>query len=226
MISSALIAVEIASATLAFILVRFMIKPYQYTGESRYIGLPLGFAFLGISYIFMGVALSPNNPSLVIEEMKWLQLFTQAYAFVFLAVTYIFSKPTPKRNTQLWWQILFSILIFAMIVSCLIVFVPPVFALSSYKTVDEYFRSFNIIFASYISLYTLRIHALKPDRKTMLAPIGYILLAFDQYSSLIWSLDSSESAFVGAHVIRLVSLLLFLFISYRAFGAPQKSRRK
>jgi len=225
MSSSSLIVIEIVSAALAFVLVRFMIKPYQYTGETRYIGLPLGFAFLGISYIFMGVALSPNNPSFVIEEMKWLQLFTQAYAFVFLAVTYIFSKPTPKRNTQLWWQILFSILIFAMIVSCLIVFIPPMFTLPSYKTVDEYFRSFNIIFASYISLYTLRIHALKPDRKTMLAPIGYILLAFGQYSSLIWSLDSSESAFVGAHILRLMGLLIFLLISYKAFGAPRAKAR-
>jgi len=214
---------EIASAALTFALVRFMIKPYQYTGEGRYAGLPLGFAFLGVSYIFMATALSSSDPSLV-EEMKWLQIFTQAHAFAFLAVTYYFSKRPLKQNTRILWQILFSILIVGLISSYLIVFVHPPFMLPSYKTVDEYFRGFNIIFASYISVYTLRSHASKPDPKTILAPLGYVLLAFSQYSSLIWSLDTSLSALVGAYIIRLTSLLVFLFVSYKAFGAPRNAR--
>jgi len=215
----ALILAEAISAALCFILVRFMIKPYQYTGEGRYIGLPLGFAFLGISYLFMGLALSSNN-SLFVEEMKWLQLFTQAYAFAFLAVTYYFSKQAVEGSSRLRWHIFFSALIIAMITSYLIVFAPPLFALPSYKTVDEYFRGFNIIFASFIAFYTLRIHAHRPNPKTIWAPLGYVFLAFGQYSSLIWSLDSSFSAFVGAHIIRLAGLLVFLFVSYEAFATP------
>jgi hypothetical protein len=50
------IIVEIASAIACFILVRFMIKPFQLTRESRYIGLPLGFIFLGISYAIAAIA--------------------------------------------------------------------------------------------------------------------------------------------------------------------------
>lgn len=201
-----------------------MIKPYQCTGESRYIGLPLGFVFLGVSYVFMGAALSSDSFPFV-QKMRWLQLLTQAYAFAFLAVTYYFSKQTPKRSTHLWGQILFSILILGVIVSCLIVFVPPTFTLPSYKTTDKYFRGFNIIFALYLSISTLRTHASKPCPRTILAPIGYILLAFSQYSFLIWSLDLSESAFVGAYILRLTSLLVFLFISYKAFSA-HKAKRK
>jgi len=221
----ALILAEIVSAALSFILVGFMIKPYQYTGESRYIGLPLGFTFLGISYLFMGLALSSNN-ILFVEEMKWLQLFTQAYAFSFLAMAYYFSRQTLERSSRLRWHIIFSALIVGLMTSYLIVFVPPIFALPSYKTVDEYFRGFNIIFGSCIALYTLRGHALKPDPKTIWAPLGYLLLAFGQYSSLIWSLDSSFSAFVGAHIIRLAGLLVFLFISYKTFVAPHNVNTK
>lgn len=220
-----LILAEIVSAALCFVLVRFTIKPYQYTGENRYVGLPIGFAFLGISYIFMGLALSSNN-ALFVEDMKWLQLFTQAYAFAFLAVTYYFSERTLERNGYFWWQIIFSGLIIGMISSCLIVFVPPLFALPSYKTVDEYFRGFNIVFASYISLHTLRSHALKPSPKTIWVLLGYVLLAFGQYSSLIWSLDSSFSAFVGAHILRIVSLLIFLFISYGTFYSTNNTNAK
>lgn len=211
-----IIFVEIVSAALSFVLVRFMIKPYQYTGDKRYMGLPIGFALLGLSYVFMGLALFSIDSDFV-EEMKWLQLFTQAYAFAFLAVTYHFSKQTPKGNVHLWWQIIFSGLIIAVISSYLIVFVPPEFALPSYKTVDEYFRFFNIILVSYISFHTLKSHALKPDPRTIWFPLGYVLLAFAQYSSLISSLDASFSAFVGAHILRLVSLAVFLFVSYETF---------
>ena len=221
----ALILAEIVSAALSFILVRFMIKPYQYTRESRYIGLPLGFAFLGISYLFMGFALSSDNINFV-EDMKWLQLFTQAYAFAFLATTYYFSKQTLEQKTRLSSHFIFSALIVGLIISCLIVFVPPLFALPSYKAVDEYFKVFNIIFASYIALWTLRSHALKPEPKTIWAPLGYFLLAFGQYCSLIWSLDSSFSAFVSAHNFRLAGLLVFLFVSYKAFVAPHNVQQE
>lgn len=86
---------------------------------------------------------------------------------------------------------------------------------------DEYFRGLNKILASYVSIHTLRSHALNPDAKTIRIPLGYVLLAFGQYSSLIWSLDSSSSAFMGAHVIRLAGLLVFLFASYETFAASQ-----
>ena len=220
-----IILAEIVSAVLCFILVRFMMKPYQYTGESRYIGLPLGFSFLGASYLLMGLA-SFFETTLFVEDIKWLQLFTQAYAFAFLTATYYFSKQTLERNTRLWWQIIFSGLVVGAIASYLIVFEPPLFALPSYKIVDEYFRGLNIILVSYISIHTLRSHALKPDPNTIWIPLGYILLAFGQYSSLIWSLDSSSSAFVGAHAIRLAALLVFLLVAYKTFAAPQNETTK
>lgn len=217
----ALIVAEVVSAILCFILIRFMMKPYQYTGESRYIGLPLGLAFLGISYILMGLALY-FEASLFVEEIKWLQLFTQAYAFAFLAVTYYFSKKT-HESTRLWGEITYAGLFFAVVVSYLIVFEPPMFGLPSYKTVDEYFRLFNIICLAYIAVHTLRSHAARPDSKTIWIPFSYLLLGFGQYSSLIWSLDSSFSAFVGAHFLRLAGLLVFLFVSYQTFYSSRET---
>ena len=211
----ALILMEAVSATLCFVLLRFMIKPYHTTGEGRYLGLPLGFAFLGVSYIFMGLTLYFES-AFFVEEIKWLQLFTQAYAFAFLAVTYYFSGRAYER-TRLWWEITYAALAFAAVVSYLIVFEPPVFGLPTYKTVDEYFRLFNIVCLTYISIHTLRSHAARPDPKTIWIPLGYLLLDFSQYSSLIWSLDSSFSAYAGAHFLRLSGLVVFLFVVYQAF---------
>ena len=222
----ALILAEIVSAILCFVLLRFMMKPYYTTGEGRYLGLPLGFGFLGVSYIFMGLSLCFES-FILVDEIKWLQLFTQAYAFAFLAATYYFSKK-PTKNTRLWWNITYAGLLFAAVVSYLVVFEPPIFGLPSYKTVDEYFRLFNIICLAYISIHTLRSHASKPDPKTIWIILSYLLLGFGQYSSLIWSLDSSFTANVGAHFLRLSGLLIFLLwttkLSTVRVKHPQKER--
>jgi len=219
-----LILAEAVSAILCFVLVWFMIKPYRFTGESRYVGLPLGFVFLGLSYLFMEVALF-SDTLIFIEDMKWMQLLTQAFAFAFLAVTYYFSKRTSKRK-RLRLQITFTGLIVALVISYLIVFVPPTFVLPSYKTVDEYFRLVNILLVSYISLHALRSHTMKPDPKTLWFPLGYVLLVFSQYSSLVWSLDSSFTALIGAHVLRLTGLLIFLLVSVHTFVTPHDATKE
>jgi len=152
-----------------------------------------------------------------VERMQWLQLFIEAYAFIFLAMTYYFSAKKHERKKDLLIQVLVSLIFLMLIISLTVVFIPPPFTLPNYKIVDEHFRIFNMSIAIYVTLYTLRRHVRKPDSKTMLAPLGYALLAFSQYSFLIWSLDSTFSAFVGAHIIRVAGLLVFLFISYKTY---------
>ena len=217
----ALVVAEVVSVILCFVLLRFMIKPYRTTGEGRYLGLPLGFGFLGVSYIFMGLALYFESFRFV-EEIRWLQLFTQAYAFAFIAATYYFSKK-PAQNTRLWWNITYAALGFAAVVSYLVVFEPPMFGLPSYKIVDDYFRLFNMICLAYISVHTLRSHVSKPDPKTIWIPLSYLLLGFGQYSWLIWSLDSSFTAYIGAHFLRLSGLLIFLVVVYQTFYRTHKA---
>jgi hypothetical protein len=213
------ILLEIISATLCFVLARFMLRTYLFTRENRYAGLPFGFGFLGVSYLFMAIAYS-SNLSHFPEEMKWVGLFSEAYAFAFLALTYYFSGKPYERSARLWWQTIFSALMVAMVISLVVVFAPPVFALPSYQDADRYISVLEIVLASYIVVHTLRNHASKPDSKTIWAPIGYALLAFAEYSSLIWSLDSSFSALVGAYFIRITGLLVFLYISYQVFAPP------
>lgn len=211
-----LVLIEFVSALLCFILLRFMIKPYRTTGERRYLGLPLGFGFLGISYILMSTSLYFGGTFLFVSDIKWFQLFTQAYAFAFLAATYYFSKK-PSKNTRLWWDITYAALVFIAVISYLIVVVPPQFGLPSYKISDQYFMLFNIVCLAYISIHTIRSHVSSPDPKTIWIPFAYLLLGFSQYSLLISSLDASFSAYIGAYFLRLASLLIFLFVTYRAF---------
>src|ERR1700690_3262816 len=82
--------IDAVSAAICFVLVWFMTKPYRFIGERKYIGLPVGFSFLGASYV-IGV-IGFLEPAGFVDVLRWVQLFTQSYAFAFLAVTYYFSK--------------------------------------------------------------------------------------------------------------------------------------
>lgn len=208
-----LILAEGISAAMTLILVWFMIKPYKMTGESRFLGLPMGFMFLGVSNIFMVVSLLLGESSLF-GEFRWLQLYTEVYAFVFLAVTYYLSPKTREQRARLLMQVLTSLLFLVLILVIVVVFLPPMLTFPSVKTAEEYFRFFNMALALYVTFRTLRSHVLKPESETVLGVLGYALLGFSQYSLLIWSLDSSFSALLGGYVIRIAGLLVFFIVSY------------
>jgi hypothetical protein len=203
------IVAEVASAILCFILLRFMIKPYKLTGENRYLGLPLGFSFLGISYVLGAIALSGLFSSY--WEIAWIPLLARTFAFSFLVITYYFSK-TPSKNTRLLWDLTLSLMIILLIAAVTAVLIFPQLAASSYMPNQAYFRIFDILCLMYLSFYTLRSHVRKPDSTTIWIPFGFILLGTSQYSFLIWVIDASNFAFTGALLIRLAGLVVFIIV--------------
>jgi len=215
------ISIEVVSAIACFILVRYMIKPFRLTGETRYLGLPLGFGFLGVTYTFSALSFSPIGD---FASTKWVQLFLRAFAFLFLAVTYYFSKSAKK--TRLLWNTTIGLVvaIFAGLILLAILFPQPL--ASAYMSAQVYVRIFDIICLSYISIHALKSHVEQPDPTTLIIPLGYILLGVGQYSVLIWAVDRSILAFFGGLVLRLAGLAVFLFVSYRTFYGSEKRENK
>jgi hypothetical protein len=211
------ITIEVVSAIACFILVRFMIKPFRLTGETRYLGLPLGFGFLGASYAFSALAYSPlfdfNNKGYV-------QLFVRAFAFLFLVVTYYFSK-SEKKPKRLWNTTL-GVLAATFAILTLLIIISPKLPRSDYQLAQTYVRFFSLMCLSYISIHALKSHIEQPDPATLLVPLGYILLGIGQYSALIWAVDASTFALSGALALRLAGLAVFLFVSYRIFYSSEK----
>jgi hypothetical protein len=214
------VTVEIVSTIVCFILVRYMIKPYLLTREVRYLGLPLGFSFLGLSY---GISALTYTELYHFFELLWIQLLARTFAFVFLAVTYYFSKKTSK--TRLLWDITFSLLIVSLVSSFLVSFVFPQVTSSSYIASQVYVRLFNVICLSYIAIHTIRSHVKKPDPTTIWVPLGFILLAISQYSLLFWYTDNSLAAFTGSLALRLMALAVFLSVSYRSFHERKRTEK-
>jgi hypothetical protein len=212
------IIIELASAIICFVLVRFMIKPYGLTRKASYLGLPLGFSFLGISYLLGAIVYSLLGFS---SESLWLPLLTRIFAFVFIAIAYFFSSRWSKRG-QLFGEIIVSLLIIVLAVILTFIFVAPDLAYDSYLRANLYLRLFIVACLIYIVAYTLRSHIKNPDPTTIWIPIGFIFLAISQYSLLFWYFDSSLTAFLGSLVTRLIGLAFFLFVAYQTFYDSNK----
>jgi hypothetical protein len=185
--------------------------------ENRYIGLPIGFGFLGVSYALS--ALSHSFPIFPANPLTWFQLVSRPFAFAFLAFTYYFSK---QKNSRLLWDLTLSILIVALSSAFVMFLVAPSVAMSDYHTLSIFVRILNIVFLLYIILHTIRSHLEAQNSKTILTPFGYMFLVISQYSLLIWGFDNNDFAFYGALVLRWTGLVLFLLIAYRTFYRTQK----
>lgn len=211
--------IEIISAVACFILLWFMIKPYTVTREGRYIGLPLGFGFLGASYVLSAIAYA--QPDFTDSGIKWFQLLFRAFSFVFLAVAYYFSKK-PSKNTRLVWDITFSALIVGLLSLMLLEFIAPQIPVRSYETWSTAVRVLNIFCISYILIHCYREHKREPDTLSILIMAGYAFLAFNQALCIVWSIYADYTAFWGALVLRLVGLAVFLIATYRTFYQIKK----
>lgn len=211
------ITVEIVSAIACFILVRFMVKPFRLTGETRYLGLPLGFGFLGVSYAFSALSYSPIFD---FTNKGWVQLFLRGFAFLFLAVTYYFSKST--KGPKLLWNATLAVLAAVFTILIMVASVYPEFLWLDYLQAQVYVRIFNLICLFYISIHALKSHMEQPDPTTLTIPFGYILLGIGQYSLLIWAVDSSVFAFFAGLALRLAGIAIFLFVSYRTFYSTEE----
>lgn len=217
------LAIEIASATLYFILVRYMIKPYGLTREERYLGLPLGFAFLGVSQILLAIGIiTPQS------ELGAVSLVIRTFAFVFLAFTYYFSRE-PTRNSRFVWIITLSFIIVGLTTLCLYLFSVPLISIGIYPSLGIFLRILALFCLSYICIHTLKSHAKEPDPTTIWIPLGFLLLAISQYSQLIRAADENYLygvAFIGSLTARLIGLAVFLYTAYRTFNKSSKVGRR
>jgi hypothetical protein len=212
---------EATSAIFCLILVRFMIKPYIVTRESRYLGLPLGFGFLGATYALS--AFVYFQPQFLGNGTIYFQLLMRTFAFVFLCVTYYFS--TKSGDNGRFWSTSLALIIIAFLALFLLVNIPGV-TLPSYQLTSTFTRFFNLICIAYLCAHTLRSHIEKPDPETLWIPLGYFLFGVSQYSLIIYAIDNSMSAWWGALAIRWTGLAVFLFVSYKSFYGIKKEENK
>jgi hypothetical protein len=195
---------SIFSAGLAFGIAYLMLRSFRVMRRDYLLGFPIGFSFLALSYLFLAV--STAFPS-VSEVARWSDLFSTTYGFGFIAGTYLLRRRGAAGPFSRW---LFSLAILAILVIVLVEVVPPLGALPPYAVAAQVFLTVNLGLLGYI-IFSLN-QALKqsPHEVNFLVQTGFILLAFGQYSLLLWTLDQGFWSFALASLFRLAGLVALL----------------
>lgn len=210
MYNAELFTVEVVSVIACVILVKFMIKPFRFTGETRYLGLPLGFGFLGLSYAVSALTILGF---LDFPFKWWFQLFMRAFAFLFLATTYYFSNVNRKKNLL---RMYLGILIVTLIFLIFLAIISPQTLGPNYLISQIYVRIFNLLCLFFIIILIIKRQLEEPSPTTLIV-FGFIFLAIAQYLQIIWVVDQSVLSFRTGFFSRLVALIILLYVSFKTY---------
>jgi hypothetical protein len=192
------------SAVLAFSIAYLMLRSFRVTQRDYLLGLPIGFSFLALSYLFF--AASAATPS-VEDIARWLDLFSTTYGFAFIGGTYFLRRRGTTGPLSSW---LFSLAVLGIVVVILVEVVPPFGALPPYPVTDQTLRIINLGLLGYIIFSLNQSLKRSPHEVNFLVQTGFILLAFGQYSLLLWTLDQGFWSFVLSNMFRLAGLVAIL----------------
>jgi hypothetical protein len=78
----------IVSTSLSFVIAWYFLKSYRFTGFGYLLGLPVGFIFIAISFIFQHLNLVYSQDPVLNPAFFWVQLILQSEGFALIAASY------------------------------------------------------------------------------------------------------------------------------------------
>ena len=216
------IVITAVSVSLSLIISRSFFKSYRFSGFGYLLGLPMGFAFLGASFIFEAASLLYRADPLLYPAFFWIQMSLQSEAFALIALSYYYRN----SDTRLLGRSVRPrdvLVIMLPLVMVAIPFLVPTFTLAtepyfSYAGLADlsfYMRIFNVAVIAYIFKSTIASLVKAANIKQLYVPAAFALLALEQYSLVLAYFDNSVGAFIGSAAARIAGLALFAFILQR-----------
>jgi len=215
---NALMVIGIVTIPVAIALVCLFFKVYRYQRSLTLLGLPVGFLFLAISYIFLGAHLVYPTLDSFSSSLMWLRIATQTWGFTLIAASYFMSNRAHKTTKHSFlalslWSIVAVVCIFAL----LLVINPA--GLTSVYADNIVFTIANLGLLSYITFCLFRKLDLTTGKVSALvgAIVAFGLLWLGQFSFLLWDLNGGGIACLfSLEITSLASIVLFIFIYYQA----------
>ena len=216
-----LLVLEFTCIALALALVCLFFKVYNRKRSIFLLGLPFGFFFLMLSYVFLGlylVDLTFESVNPLSSLIMWLRVIIQTIGFALIAFSY-FSAGRYQNITKYTYSIILigsMGLVFSLFGA--LYFVNPSDLASVYTDINL-FSIVNIALLSYVILFLSRKLQLSSRRVSGLtsAPLAFACLWLGQLSLLIYALaGGGDAALLGSQVARVVGLALFLRMYYLA----------
>ena len=236
---SSSLLITIASVTFCSVISIYFFRSYRFSGFGYLLGLPIGFAVLGVSFVFEQLSLIYQANSVLYHLFFWIQLAVQSEAFALIALSYMLKNRSGIHTKGSTTYLDHSNLLVHHDVSTkakdLFISILPMVAISIPLTVtmsallvrpflnyvelaDLSFvmRIFDMIILGYIFKATTASLVKAANLKLLYIPAAFACLWLAQYSLLITYFDDSSIAFIGSVSARLAGLALFVYAMYNA----------
>ncbi len=215
MLFQVIVGIGVVSIVLALALVYLFFKVYRLEQSTFLLGLPFGFLFLAVSYIFLGVHLAYTSVDTFSSSLMWLRVVTQTWGYALIAASYFLSTRSQKGTGRNLFAI--SVLSFVSIFfafGLLLIFNPA--GLSVVYSANELFTVTNLCLIGYIIFFLVRKLELANGGVSGLtsAPLAFAFLWIGEFSYLLWEFDRGMAALVGSQIARVIALVLFIRIYY------------
>ncbi|MGC1933245.1 MAG: hypothetical protein WA667_30090 [Candidatus Nitrosopolaris sp.] len=200
--------------------------------------MPIGFAVLGISFVFEQLSLIYQTYNVLYHLLFWVQLTLQSEAFALIALSYMLKNrigTSTKSSTNLDPSSLLVHHNMSTKAKDLFISILPMVAISIPLTVTMsallvhpflnyveladlsfFMRLFDMIILGYIFKATIASLVKAANLKLLYIPAAFASLWLAQYSLLITYFDDSSITFIGSVSARLVGLVLFVYAMYNA----------
>ena len=239
--------ITIASVSLCCIIAFYFFRSYKFSGFRYLLGLPMGFAILGSSFVCEHLSLVYYTNYLLYHLFFWMQLSLQSEALALIALSYMlknrvgwgkdddatanleFSKvlihdSMSTKGRDLLISILPMIVIsipFMVTISAL--FVQPFLNDVELADLSFYTKIFDMIILGYVFKSTIVSLVKGANIKLLYVPAAFALLWLGQYSLMINYFDNDSIPFMGSIVARLAGLALFVYaIHYAMSGGVRR----
>jgi hypothetical protein len=237
--------ITIASISLSFIISWHFFRSYRFSGFGYLLGLPVGFTFIALSFLFEHLSLIYSNNDLAYPAFFWIQLALQSEALALIALSYRFknnedagqyyigdnlltSTERHQIKTSVKRDILSSSLPMVMIAIPFIVPISelvsdPDFNYPALADMSFFMRLYNMAIFGYIFSSSVLSLIKAANIRLLYIPAAFAFLWLEQYSLTITYFDNSIVAFIGSLIARLAGLTLFVYVVY---NVTSKQRRR
>ena len=235
--------ITIASISLCSIIAFYFFRSYKFSGFRYLLGLPMGFAILGTSFVCEHLSLIYYNNYLLYHLFFWLQLSLQSEALALIGLSYMLKNrvgSNGKHNDATADPDLSKVLIhYSMstkardllisVLPLIIISIPlmiPISALFVQPFLNDveladlsfYAKIFDMIILGYVFKSTVVSLVKGANIKLLYVPAAFALLWLGQYSLMINYFDNDSIPFIGSIVARLAGLALFVYAVHYAMS--------
>ena len=239
--------ITIASVSLCSIIAFYFFRSYKFSGFRYLLGLPLGFAILGASFVCEHLSLIYYTNYLLYHLFFWMQLSLQSEALALIALSYmlknrvgsgkaddaiadlnlskvlIHDNMSTKARGLLISTLPMIVISIPFMVTISALFVQPFLNDVELADLSFYTKIFDMLILGYVFKSTVVSLVKGANIKLLYVPAAFALLWLGQYSLMLNYFDNDSIPFIGSIVARLAGLALFVYaIHYAMSGGVRR----